>query len=387
MSSPAGAPSTGGTTSTVGAPSTGGTTSTVGAPLAVTQSIATGHDYTCTVLSGGTVQCWGTNNVGQLGNGTRANSSPVPTTVFGITNAIAVAAGNDQTCAVLSGGTVQCWGSNLYGQLGAAGYTATGSSVPVTVSGITNAIAVSAGDSDIWGAHTCALLNGGTIKCWGYGELGDGASDATRTSVVVTVSGITNAIAVSAGLESTCAVLSGGTVQCWGNNEYGQLGNDSTMKNSLVPVTVSGITNAIAVSCGWDRACAVLSGGTVQCWGGAYLGNGSANSSLGPVAVTGITNAIAVSAGFRDCALLNDGTVQCWGLNQQGALGNGTMIDSLVPVTVSGITNATAVATGFSHSCALLNGGSVKCWGDNTYGELGNDTTTSSLVPVTVSGF
>ena len=91
-----------------------------------------------------------------VGN-SKIGPSNLPGTVSGIANAVAVAAG----CALLSSGTVQCWGGNAYGQLGNG--TTTDSSVPVTVSGITNAIAVAAGDSD----HTCAVLSNGSIQCWG----------------------------------------------------------------------------------------------------------------------------------------------------------------------------------------------------------------------------
>jgi alpha-tubulin suppressor-like RCC1 family protein len=87
------------------------------------------------------------------------------------------------------------------------------------------------------------------------------------------------------------------------------------------------------------------------------------------------------------CALLPGGTVQCWGYNFNGQLGNGTTDASSVPVPVAGITNATMVAPGFSHTCVVLSGGSIQCWGNNAFGQLGNGTTTDSSVPVTVSGF
>ena len=104
--------------------------------------------------------------------------------------------------------------------------------------------------------------------------------------------------------------------------------------------------------------------------------------------VSGITNAKAVATGYQySCAVLTSGSVQCWGINSYGNLGNNSKTSSSVPVTVTGITNATAVAAGSASSCALLNDGSVQCWGYNSSGELGNGTTTDSSVPVTVSGF
>ena len=99
---------------------------------AVAKSITAGYLDTCALLSGGTLRCWGYNQYGQLGNGTTTNSS-VPVVVSGITNAVAVAAGNGYTCVMLSGGSVQCWGYNYDGELGNG--TTTNSSVPVTVTG------------------------------------------------------------------------------------------------------------------------------------------------------------------------------------------------------------------------------------------------------------
>jgi alpha-tubulin suppressor-like RCC1 family protein len=209
----------------------------------------------------------------------------------------------------------------------------------------------------------------------------------------LTVSNITDATAVATGGYHTCAMLSDGSIQCWGNNSYGQLGNDTTTSSS-VPVTVSGITNAVAVAAGYDHTCALLSDGSVQCWGvngDGQLGNdttgmcSAASCSAIPVTVSGVTNASGVAAGGSySCALLSGGSVQCWGNNGDGQLGNGTTTSSYVPVTVSGVTNATAVSAS-DHTCAVLSGGSVQCWGRN--GGLGNGSMTDSTVPVTVTGF
>ena len=281
-------------------------------------------------------------------------------------------------------------GDNAAGQLGNGTYTS--SSVPVSVSNITNATAVTSGYD-----HTCVLLSSGSVQCWEYnadGEFGNGTS-GNLGSIPVAVSGIINAIVVAAGYYYACAVLSDGTVQCWGSNVAGQLGNGTQATTgcqcSPTPVQVSGISSAITAAAGSEHTCTVLSGGSVQCWGWnqyGQLGNGNTNYSSVPVPVSGITNATAVAAGYvHTCALLSGGSVQCWGYNHDGELGNGNTNYSSVPAPVSGISNAVAIDAAEYHTCALLNGGTIQCWGYNVDGELGNGNTMNSLVPVTVMGF
>src|SRR5437867_4270855 len=203
--------------------------------------------HTCARLQDGTVRCWGLNDSGQLGDGTTTNAS-TPVAVPGVGGAAAVSGGGFHTCARFPDGTLECWGRNDSGQLGDPATTSFNSVTPVRVTGITSAIAVAAG-----GFHTCALLADGTVRCWGendFGQLGNGTSDPTPgtpttvNSTPVTVSGITTAVAISAGGWHTCALLRGGTVQCWGENTYGQLGDGATIAppapgRSPTPVTVT----------------------------------------------------------------------------------------------------------------------------------------------------
>jgi alpha-tubulin suppressor-like RCC1 family protein len=367
-----------------------GTTADSNIPVAVTglsnaTAIVAGADFTCALLSDGTAKCWGLNEFDELGNGTSTNSSTA-VAVTGLNGAMAIAAGADHTCALLSAGTARCWGNNIDGELGNG--TTTNSNTPVTVTGLNGITAVAAG-----GFHTCALLSNQTMDCWGQngdGELGNGITIQSTTPV--SVAGLSGAVAIAVGHDHTCAQLTDGTLECWGDNESGQLGNGTTA-NSSTPVAVTGNSlpglGSISVSVGYSHTCALLSGGTAECWGydlSGELGNGTTNNSDTPVAVTGLNGGIEIGAGgYHTCALLSGGA-SCWGYNANGQLGNGTTTDSSTPIVVSGLNAVTTIGGGLYHTCALLSDGAVSCWGYNAYGQLGNGTANQSTTPVAVTG-
>jgi len=348
-------------------------------------AVSAGGEYTCVRLPDGTAQCVGRNQWGQLANGTFDNAS-VLGEVSGLATATRVAAGDEFGCARLADGTARCWGLGESGQRGDGTFDRF-SSVPVAVTGITNAVDVTGGYD-----HACALLGDGTIRCWGsnvYGQLGDPSTQPGST-VPVVVSGITGAAAVTTGADHACALLGDGTLRCWGKNDTGQLG-DGTFTSSATPVTVAGIAGVAAVSGGGVHTCALLRDGTVQCWGEnerGQLGDGTTVTSAAPRQVVGVTGAVAIAAGWRHaCALLGSGTVQCWGENEFGQLGDGTTTNSSTPVQVVGITGAVAVTAGWwHHSCALLGDSRVQCWGLNEWGQFGNGTTSGPSRPVTMTG-
>ena len=391
------------------------------ADIADATAVTAGQDHSCALHEDGTVSCWGNNYDGQLGNGQSQDYenrsvenrygtySWVPTGVAGITDATAISAGGEHSCAVHRTGAISCWGNNWHGQLGngqggndEAGFDEiendTYSPLPVRVVGITDATAVTTGR-----VHSCAVHRTGVISCWGdtsYGQLGNGQSEYIYdSSMPLEVVGITDATAIATGERHSCALHESGTISCWGANLFGSLGNGQEGEHlvSSVPVRVVGITDATAIATGFWHSCALREGGAISCWGTnlfGSLGNGTKNSSAVPVRVAGITDATAITSGDEhSCALHESGTISCWGTNGSGQLGNGTKKGSSVPVRVAGITDATAITSGKGHSCALHENDSISCWGANWSGQLGNGQkgdlwnirSADSLVPVEVA--
>jgi len=350
-------------------------------------AIAAGRDFSCALTTAGAVLCWGNNEIGQLGNNSRA-SSPSPVPVSGLDSgvvAISLGPASSHACALTTAGAVKCWGVNNEGELG--NDSTVSSSVPVTANGLSSgAAAISVGEE-----HTCAVTRAGAVLCWGLnyrGELGIGST--TDSHVPAPVVGLSSgAVAVAAGDFHTCALTTAGAALCWGEGTLGELGNGQS-GNSYIPVLVAGLnTTLTSITAGRFHTCALSPAGAVLCWGdggSGELGNGLFTISSTPEPVfglSGMATAVSVSE-TNSCILTVEGGVQCRGRNDYGQLGNG--VDGTAFVAIDGLSSGvTAITTGYHYACALIKG-TVRCWGKNDSGQLGNSSLTNSSTPVAVSG-
>ena len=185
--------------------------------------MSSGGDHLCAILDDSSLQCWGDNSFGQLGDGTTTDRLTM--TDVGLDaarTAVSISSGKDHTCSILDNGDLQCWGRNNHGQLGDGTAVHSNSPVDVSLSGVP--VQLSSGD---W--HSCAILDDASLQCWGSnadGQLGDGSN--TDSSSPVTVSIGENILAVSTGARHTCAITDSWALKCWGDNSNGQLGKGST---------------------------------------------------------------------------------------------------------------------------------------------------------------
>ena len=369
-----------------------------------------GGGHTCSVMTNGTMRCWGRGEFGQLGYGDRLSLGDdelagagglvsVPGKV------VSADAGEDHTCAVSDRGQVRCWGRNLRGQLGRGGRDNMGDDETVSemssVSLGERAIAVAAGF-----AHSCAVTEQGNLFCWGANEAGQlGYGDTTDFGLLPgerpedrgPVPLGAKAIGVAAGAKHTCALLEGGDVLCWGRGESGQTGRgdgqswgDTPQRLPAAGQRVSLGGSAVAITAGDLHTCARMADGSARCWGYGWdgrlglgsshnIGDDEAVSSVKPIRfATAITS---LSAGSQHtCLTTAAGELSCFGRGGLGQLGRGDADDAGAKFAASTMATinlgpqlpARSVAAGPRWSCAVF-GTSLRCWGENGLGnQLGN---------------
>jgi alpha-tubulin suppressor-like RCC1 family protein len=279
---------------------------------------------------------------------------------------VALAAGAGHNCALTaSPGSVSCWGNNVSGALGDG--TSIARSSPVSVSGLSEVI-----DIDAYDQGTVALRADGTVWVWGSAIVTPGDQ-----VVPIQVPDISGAVDVDAGGAHACARLDSGAVRCFGNNDSGQLGIEVGASRPLVSTVPS--FNASRLRLGGAHSCA-LSSGWATCWGDntyGQLGDGSTSSTHQRLGV--LQNAIAIATGRRHtCAIVSGGDLYCWGDNASGQIGDGTQTMRTRPELV--LSNVVSVEAGPAHTCARLSNGGSRCWGANSSGQLGTGSSGPSIV-------
>ena len=392
-----------------------------------TKEVWTGSLNTCAIMVNGSLYCWGAGHYGIVDGGTSDHYSPVMISLPVGRTAVTISGGLRHACAIMDDGSLYCWGQNSAGQLG-LGYSNDSYpyhvflSQPVNLGTGRSAVAVAGGES-----HTCAILDDSSVKCWGgngHGQVGDGTTWARNSPVSVDL-GVGNiAVAIATPGVSSCALLQGGSIKCWGYDGYGVLGNGGGNNGQTTPVSVSLPTDRTAIAiadAGGDRhhVCVILDNKSVNCWGDnrfGQVGDGTNTNRNIPTYVdigeSGIAKAVIVG-GYMSCAVLDDASLKCWGdiledtgdpintptsmslptgrhidLSERDIDGDGILniFDTHMPGGQAGsIFASPKMDAGKFHTCAILDNGSVSCWGNsNSQGEIGNSESSGSWTHDTV---
>ena len=352
---------------------------------------AVGESHTCLLENNGSVTCMGAHDHGQLGEMLDPTESDfkkvsVPLKIPGKD----IAAGGNQSCAILNDSSVACWGQNDRGQLG--NNSNVDSPAPVTVLGpelkpLTDITGISVGQQ-----HACATT-GSKTYCWGdnrVGQLGDGTT--TTSNVAVQVINLTESVtAVTAGFRQNCVLLADTMIKCWGQGASNELGTNTklNLKYPEIPVQTSegtilkGATKIVAKG---GSFCAKLENQTLRCWG-SYAPNITSPNAV-PINLADVSD--VGSNGSAYYVGTNAG-LYAWGGNATGQLGIGyedqakrvepVLVDSLKGQIIS------AISTGplGDHVCVVSNS-QLKCWGFNYYSQLGaNQVSFFLAIPTAIS--
>lgn len=268
----------------------------------------------CVVRADRTVSCWGSRFLGTF---ITTEDGPVP--VAGLTDVVDISVGTRGTsCALRTDGTVWCWGNSRFGATGIPGDQASGyTQAPAAVPGVTGATSVSVGEQ-----HACATLSSGALRCWGTAPRVTGTTPTD-------IGGLSGIAQVSAATQSTCVTSAAGAITCFGDNAWGEMG---VVPDGLATgdKPVAGLPAMVQVSTALKHTCAVTATGEGRCWGleadgrlgnPVYRGDGTSESPVPVLGLTGIAS--FVTGDDHTCALLTGGTVRCFGSDAKGQLGNG----------------------------------------------------------------
>ena len=341
-------------------------------PAATTDlpQLALGAGHTCVLTVEDRLFCWGHDTFGQLGAAMDSidavSGKPVEVTALS-GNVRQIATGAYHTCALTLSGEVKCWGRNDNGAIGSQDGDST---EPVNVTGLQSRVVMIASNNS--GNHSCALVEDGSVKCWGWnyaGQLGDGTMEDSPQAV--DVAGLPEGItSIAVGGSTSYALTAEGEVWAWGAGQNGQ-GATGKLENSLVPAKMDGLHEVVALAPGASHICALTRAGAVLCWGG---GDGSDASLAIPSTVKGLESGVAqvtAGSGFT-CVRMLTGEVKCWGDNWFQQLGSPVGDYSVELISVELPEPPLSITSGSVHTCALLPSGSIFCWGDFSSGQFGD---------------
>jgi alpha-tubulin suppressor-like RCC1 family protein len=351
-------------------------------------ALALGSALSVTITSpaqGDAYRAWGDNVKGQLGDGTIIDRhAPIDIPALD-GEVVQFAAGLDCAFALMADGTVKAWGSNQYGQLGNG--TTVDSLTPITVPGLSNVQKIAVNTLTAF-----AIKTDGSVWAWGInyeGELGLGNwSQPVKTPTQVpALTGITKIVP---GSWHSLAVRADGTVLAWGTNMHGQLGQNPGIGYDYVPKPVPNLTNVVQAAVGIQFSVAMKGDGTVVAWGFNWygqLGNGTIDDTHIPTPVSNLTGVVQIAAGgFHAAARLANGDVYSWGRNEYGQLGHGQISQNQYSSTKvkSLVSKVTDIQAQYNSTFALTESDVLFAWGQNTNGQLGDDTTGSRNTPAPV---
>jgi len=360
--------------------------------VALTTSLASSatsrEEGYCALLTDGTVACWGANNAGQIGDpAVTAVDSPRPVRVPGLPPITKLA----RSCAVDSDAAAWCWGSGPFLQSDTSASTAHTSPVRLPLPGPVRAI-------DVTPTVGCAVLRDESVYCWGSNAAHQVAEDISVQELNAPPRQIPRAagakdIAVGG---ATFALYEDGKLLSWGASPG--VGRPTPMYIDAWPTPIA-LDHVTMVSTAGPETCAVANG-VGWCWGGADVASPTSTENKlaralpiavdtpEPIARIATTQSWRVSDNYvaylerrRWCATSISGEVYCWGLNNAGQAGDGTKKFALGTVRVQGLPAPAAEVKVMPYStCAILTNGKVYCWGNNANGQLGAGLSKGSVV-------
>ncbi|MBL8916590.1 MAG: hypothetical protein JNM17_38170 [Archangium sp.] len=327
-------------------------------------TLASGHHFTCALAERGTVSCWGANEAGQLGDGTRETRLS-PVRVLGLSGATDLACGSNHACVVTAKNEVLCWGNNGAG--GAGDPVELFLPAPKKVEGLPPVKRVFAGHFT-----TCAITTDERLYCWGRNltaQLGftRPSPEVAGQPTPVKLPQLSNVRSVAIGEGHVCALAGEGDVWCWGSNDHGCSGG----KGPLVVTPNKVVGDAVAIAVTNIASFAVRKNGTLTWWG-SWQRDADFQQAKG-LADAADTDVQALFSN-RFTAYLRRGASD-WSFPKSG-------VSPLLPSV--DLTWAKELVAGDNHACGRGHDGSVRCWGWNREG-VGTGSAAAVKTPTVVS--